>query len=96
MCFAEQLKKISDSVHEGKHDKDVKDIYDYLIKKSKETAVKGSYSLEVYDERLLNSELASALKLKLREDGFKVTIAEDHNYTEHSGTTQMYVRINWE
>lgn len=96
MGFADTLKKISNSVHEGKHEKDVTDLYDYLIKKSKEAAAKGGYSVEVYDDRLINSEIGSALKLKLREDGFKVTIAEDHHYTEHSGTTQMYVRINWD
>lgn len=96
MSFADSLKKISDSVHSDKFDKETQSLYDSLIKKAKAEAVKGSYSIDLYDNRLLNSTVASALKQKLKEDGFKVTIAEDYHYTQHSGETQMYVRINWE
>lgn len=93
---AEQLRKTADSVHESKHENEVLSLYNMLTKKAKEAAAKGSYTVEHYDELLLNTEIVNGLKLKLREDGFKVTIAEDYHYTEHSGTTQMYVRITWE
>lgn len=96
MSFAEQLKKISDSLHEGKRTEDVQVLYDFLIRKSKEAAVSGSYSVEIYDDRLLNNDTAAALKIKLKEDGFKVTIAEDYHYTQHAGKTMMFCRINWD
>lgn len=96
MSVAEDLKKIADSTHTTKNDKEVTDLYNFLIKQSKKDASEGSYSTEVYDDRLLNSDIAKALKVKLREDGFRVVIEVDHHYTEHSGSTQMYVRINWD
>lgn len=96
MSVADELKKLADSIHDTKHDKDVLDLYNFVVKQSKKAAAEGSYSTDVYDERLLHADVAKMLKIKLREDGFKVVVAEDYHYTEHSGTTQMYVRITWE
>ena len=96
MSFADQLKKISDSCHDGKKTEDVQFLYDMLIKTAKANAITGSYQAEIYDDRLLNADIAEALTEKLKQDGLRVSIAVDDAYTRHAGRTMIYCRVNWD
>lgn len=95
MNKAEELRAIVDSNYNSVTDKAVKKIFDLVIKGAELNAKQGSTSHRTYDDKLLNSEVCVRLKKLLVAEGFKVSIAEDHAYTEHAGSLQMYVEVNW-
>lgn len=95
LIFAERLKQIADSKHQGEVNKDVESIVKVVLVKAEKAAQAGSYSVEYYDERLGAKNIDDAVKRLLREQGFKVEVAEDHDYSAHVGHTMMFVRATW-
>lgn len=93
--FAQQLKQIADSKHQGKVSKDVESIVSVVLDKAERVANDGAYSVECYDDRLGVRDLDNAIKRILQEQGFQVEISEDGNFSEHAGRTMMYVRASW-
>ena len=94
--YAQVLKEKADKKHSDLKNAESLRIYYLVIKKAEKAAEDGSYSTDLYDDGLKDRRIHAELQRLLKEQGFKTSIAEDAAYTEHAGTTMMYVRVSWE
>ncbi len=94
--LASELKEKADRKHNDEKDKEAIRIYNLVVTQAKKSANDGAYYVDIYDDALGNSEVDKELKRRLVEQGFKVRISEDTQYSAHAGKTMMFVRASWE
>lgn len=95
ILLSEKLRQIADSKNKPKISEDVYFIVTEAIDAATKAAEQGVYSVEIYNSKLFDKDIAKAVKEQLLQHKFKVNIFYDKDYSDHANQDMVCLNLKW-
>lgn len=93
--LAQELRRLADSVHEIKYDRDIERLVNVAVDKAKYVAQCGNYHVTITDDKFSIPKILNEVTRQLNDMGFKVTPIKEISQLAESLQPVKSITVDW-